>query len=235
MKYSTMLCALLIAAFATVACSEADVLRTIEVSGLGEIMVVPDRAELNLGVETFAPDLDEAKAANDKIVSAVLDAIKKNGVEEKHLQTDRFNINPRYRETREERTLMGYQVRKSISVTLTDIDKFENVLSAALESGANQVHGFEFQTSEPRKHRDEARALALDAAKEKAVAMAKQYGQNIGRPITIMEEFSGPRVRPLATNVSRFVGGGVGEAGQAMASGRMAVTARVTVKFELVD
>jgi uncharacterized protein YggE len=59
-----------------------------------------------------------------------------------------------------------------------------------IESGVNYVQGIDFQTTELRKHRDEARALALKAAEEKAIAMAGELDQEIGEPITINEEYS---------------------------------------------
>ena len=43
-------------------------------------------------------------------------------------------------------------------------------LAAALKAGVNQVNNVEFYTSELRKYRDQARELAMKAAKEKAQA-----------------------------------------------------------------
>ncbi|MCP3986832.1 MAG: SIMPL domain-containing protein [bacterium] len=63
-------------------------------------------------------------------------------------------------------------MRQTIVVTVVAMDGLEDVLSSALEAGANQVHGIEFRSSNPRKHMDEARNQALDAATEKAKAMA---------------------------------------------------------------
>jgi uncharacterized protein YggE len=234
MKYSTILFVSLLVIATSAFSATDDVLRTITVTGRAEVLVVPDEAVVNLGVEIFKSELGEAKEENDRIVTAVLAAAKKNGVSTEHLKTDYLHIQPRYRETREERVFLGYIVRQSIIVIVAEVDRLDGIISSALEAGANQVHGVEFRTSEPRKHKDEARSLALDAAKEKAEAMAGRLGQKIRRPITITEE-SVTRSAPLVSNVTRFSGKGARVVEGTMVGGRIAISARVSVKFELFE
>ena len=57
----------------------------------------------------------------------------------------------------------GYTVRNMFVVTLNDA-RVETLISKALESGVNYLLGVEFQTSELKKYRDEARELAVRAA-----------------------------------------------------------------------
>ena len=234
MKYSPILLVSLMVIATTAFSAPDNVVRTITVKGRAEITVVPDQAVLNLGVQVFELELGEAKEKNDRIVLAVLEAAKKHGVSTEHLKTDYLHIQPRYRNTREDKTFLGYDVRQAIVVTVTDVDKVEDIISSALEAGANQVHGVEFRTSDPRKHKDEARSLALDAAKEKAAAMAARLGQKIGRPIAITEE-SATRFTPSASNVTRTSGAGIRNVEGTMVAGRIAISATVSVKFELLD
>jgi uncharacterized protein YggE len=234
MKCSMILFVSLLVTAASAFSATDDVLRTITVTGSAEVLVVPDEAVVNLGVEIYNLELGEAKEESDRIVTAVIAAAKKNGVSTEHLKTDYLHIQPRYRDNREERVFLGYVVRQSIIVTVVEVDKLEGIISSALEAGANQVHGVKFRTSEPRVHKDEARSLALDAAKEKAEAMAGRLGQKIRRPITITEE-SVTRSAPLASNAIRFSGAGVGGAEGTMVGGRIAISARVSVQFELFD
>jgi uncharacterized protein YggE len=189
---------------------------------------------VNLGVIVFESELTRAKEEHDRIVRDVLAAAQKAGVSKENLKTGYLGIQPKYRETGVERVFLGYDVRQTIIVTVTDVERAEIVLSSLLDAGANQVHGVEFQSSDLRKHKDEARSLALDAAKEKAEAMGKRLGQKIGRPISITEE-PAARVIPSVSNVVRVGGAEVGEAGGTMVAGRIAISARVTVRFELVE
>lgn len=217
--------------------------RLITVTGDAEVRVVPDEVVLTLGVETWNEDLSIAKSENDQRIQKIIDAAKKRKIEEKHVQTDYISIEPRYEHQYEHRKFIGYFVRKSIVLTLRDASKFEDVLSSVLGAGANYVHGIQFRTTELRKHRDQARALAIKAAHEKANDLAKELGQKVGKPYKIQEEQSGwwswyntwwgsQWGGGMAQNVMQNVAGPSGAEGS-IALGQINVNARVTVSFEL--
>ena len=219
--------------------------RLITVTGDAEVRVVPDEVILTLGVETWDKNMDVAKGENDRIVARVLALATEYGIEPEHVQTEYVNIEPRYRDGYyEERDFIGYFVRKTIVITLRDLSKFEDLLAAALDSGVNYVQGIEFRTTELRAHRDEARALAIEAAREKAVALAGELGQKVGDPHLIQEVQSGwwsgynswwgSRWGGLvAQNVIQEVGSS-GSAGEGtVAPGQISVNARVMVSFAL--
>lgn len=102
---------------------------------------------------------------------------------------------------------IGYFVRKTVVVTLSDLALFESLLSQSLEAGATHVHGVEFRTTELRRYRDQARALAVNAAREKAEALCAELGKQVGEPKDIREQYSrwwSPynRKRPLPSTAS---------------------------------
>jgi uncharacterized protein YggE len=206
---------------------------------------VPDEVILTLGVETWDKDLDVAKGQNDAIVARVLALAADYGIEPEYVQTDYVSIEPRYRNGYyEERDFVGYFVHKTIAITLRDLAQFEDVLGGALDSGVNYVHGIEFRTTELREHKDEARSLAIQAAREKAEALAGELGQRIGEPHLIQEEQSGwwsPYnswwgarwgTTGMSQNVIQELGGSATLAGS-VAPGQISVNARVSVTFEL--
>ena len=133
-----------------------------------------------------------AKRQNDERVQRVLAAANYFGVEEKYIQTDFINISPEYEyRSSDIDKIVGYRVGKTIQITLRDINQFDDLLTSALEAGANYVHGIDFRTTELRKYRDQARALAIKAAEEKAQALAEELGRNAGEPQSIVEQSSG--------------------------------------------
>jgi uncharacterized protein YggE len=220
--------------------------RLITVNGHAEIRVVPDEVILTVGVETFDLDLDVAKTDNDLRMNGILQATRDFGIRREHVRTDYFSIEPRYEDRRERKEFLGYLVRKTAVITVRDVTEFEALLSSVLEAGANYVHGVDFRTTELRKHRDEARALAVDAAREKAEAMARQLGQEVGAPHAVQEGHSGwwssygwwwgPRWRGgMAQNVIQNLGGASEEMEGPTMPGQIAITARVTVTFELLE
>ena len=152
----------------------------ISVSGSAEVKVAPDEIYLRLGVETRDAALEVAKKQNDERVSKALAFLKSKGVADKDVQTDFINIEPTYSDYSSRRVEV-FVVRKSIEVRLKDIKGFEAILTGLLNSGVNNVHGMELRTSELRKHRDTARAMAIRAAREKADALAAELGVKRGK------------------------------------------------------
>ena len=219
--------------------------RRVTVTGEAEVRVVPDEVILTLGIETWDKDLDIAKRENDAVLGRVLALTEELDVSPEHVQTDYLNIDPRYRDSYyEERDFIGYFVRKNVVITLRDINRFEDLLSGALEAGVNYVHGVEFRTTELRQHRDEARALAINAAREKAVALAGELDQEVGEPLNVQEEqaswwssynawWGGRWGSGMSQNVIQEVGGTSLLADSTLAPGQIKVSARVSVSFEL--
>ncbi|MFN2499018.1 MAG: SIMPL domain-containing protein [Pyrinomonadaceae bacterium] len=122
-------------------------------------------------------------------VKKLLTLTKDLSIDPKYVQTDFISIEPWQHELRDENrtTRLEYRVRKNIAVTLSDVAKFEELLTRALEGGVNHVHGIQFRTTELRKHRDHARQMAIQAAKEKATLLAGKLGRQVGPAIRISE------------------------------------------------
>jgi len=217
--------------------------RQIRVTGEAVVKVVPDEVMLRLGIETSDKSLSQAKALSDQQVKAVTGALKKAGIDLKLIQTDFIHIQPRYKYDYSQQSFIGYFVRTTVEVTVKDIAKFESILTAALEAGANYVHGIQFRTSELRKHRDEARNLALKAAQEKANDMAATLNQKVGKPITIFESPGtwwssydhhwGSRRQAQTQNIAQEAVPSDAFAGETTAPGQIGVKAQVQVTFEL--
>jgi uncharacterized protein YggE len=204
--------------------------RLVEVTGDGEVLVAPNAVLFELGVETLKPELDASRRENDKRVSAVLDLLRSSGIDDKYIQTDFVQVEPEYiYKDDEEPVFRGYTVTKSIMVTLHDLTKLETLIASLLQSGITNIRDYSLRTTEFRKYRDEARLLALKAAREKAEAAANALGQKIGRPIRITEL---PDVDvPFSSNLSAGYEALI--SGQTFAHGRIGIHARVQVSFAL--
>ncbi len=219
--------------------------RVVTVTGDAEVRAPPDEVVLTLGVETQDRDLGVAKSQNDEIVQQVLGLSKRYGIEPRHVRTDYISIDPEYDYSGNmAKRLEGYWVRKTVVVILKDFEQFEDLLSDALEVGVNHVHDVEFRTTELRQYRDQARALAIQAAREKAQALAGELEQKIGEPVMIREEqsrwwswygwgWSSRWSGGMAQNVVVETGSSSLEARSTIAPGQITVRAQVTVSFEL--
>ncbi len=159
------------------------------------------------------------------------------GIKDTELQSSQVQITPNYQTERgqESGKLQFYSVSQSICGTLQDLKKITDVTADAVTAGATGVRNANLRTSELRKYRDEARAKAIRAAKEKATALAAELGAKIGKPHTITEgaydwnSLSNNSVQAPATGETRS-----GEdASPSFAPGTISVTASVTVAFIL--
>ncbi len=218
--------------------------RTISVTGQASVKVVPDRVAVVIGIETLNEDLTAAKKEHDGRVKKVLALPAKFQIDPKDVQTDYVRIDIVHRWEGGRQYFDRYRVTQSVAVTLREVSKYDAFVTAALEAGANQLHQISFQTSELRKHRDQARALAIQAAKEKATAMAGELNQSIGNPTSIQEystswwygdgwrsgnaSFGNAQVQSQSESAPPSLDGTI-------ALGQLRVDANISVTFELVD
>jgi len=68
----------------------------ISAAGRGSASAPPDLADLSLGVEAFAGSVKAARTAAAEAMTAMLAALKSNGIAEKDIRTDYFDIRPQY-------------------------------------------------------------------------------------------------------------------------------------------
>jgi uncharacterized protein YggE len=212
----------------------------VSVTGDAEIKVVPNQVVLALGVETRDRSLSTARTRNDNAVRAVMAAIHSFQIDPTDVQTDFIHVTIHYNSSAET-VVDHYVVEKSIAVTLKDVSKFEALLSAALEAGANHVDGVEFLTTELRKYRDEARALAAKAAIEKANDLAAAAGLKVvGKPTSVSTysygggSWYGRRYGGGANIAQNSYQSGAGGANEGtIALGKISVTASVSMNFRM--
>jgi hypothetical protein len=160
--------------------------RTISVSGTAVVNVVPDRALIQLGVQSNGLTPDSVEAVNAAAIQKVMKAVQGRGVAAKDIATDLYVIEPIY-EDYDSLYIKGYRINNVVAITLRDVSQTSPVIAAALKAGANQVLNVEFYTSELRKYRDQARELAMKAAAEKANALAGAAGAEVGCVLNINE------------------------------------------------
>lgn len=160
--------------------------RTIQVSGTAAVNVVPDRVVVQLGVQSNGVTVAEVEAVNTRAIRKVIQALRDQGVAEKDIATDWYIIEPLY-DSYDSLYIKGYRINNLVAVTLRQASRVTPVVAAALKAGANQVVNVDFYTNELRKYRDQARELAMQAAGEKAAALAQAAGAQRGCVRSITE------------------------------------------------
>ena len=205
--------------------------RLITVTGTAEINLAPDQVSLSLGIETHDKDLSVAKSQNDVRIKKVMAIARGVGVEPKDIATSALRMAPDYSEEKVPKFL-GYEVSQTMEITLKDISKYEQLMTKLVGAGINRLSSIDFGLRETRKYRDEARLKAIRAAKEKAVAMATELGQTVGKPWEISEQ-TGWNAFQASANFSGYNNPRVQVEESTVAPGEVTIRASVVVSFQL--
>ena len=230
---------------------------TITVSGSAQIQVVPDKAVLTFSIESREENLDASVKDNDTKVKAVVDFLKASGVEARYIRTEVITINPIYesRNNWQSKSVaqqsinapgfapnvantnkspklkpVGYMAKRQIALTIKNLQRFEVIYRGLIERGVNDVGGIQFQSSELRKHKDEARLKAIQAAREKAAALAGALGAKLFKVQTITE--GSGSWRPMFQNSISMA---PSESSEGVEAGMIQISATVNVVFVLKE
>jgi uncharacterized protein YggE len=216
--------------FSSLAIAEDEPLaKVVRVTGTSEVKVVPDRAVIEVGVEERSSSARLAKHAADAVARRVLAGLRAGGVEEKDIQTTFLALRPRF-EYHKRIHISYFVASQTLSVTVRDITKLDALLESLITAGGNRIDSIDYETSDLRKYRDQARELAVKAAREKAQALAAALGQEIGKAHSIEE--TEPGYQPGANFSAEM--GSAGRGGLSLAPGQKSISASVVVSFDLI-
>ena len=214
--------------------------RLITVTGDADVRVVPDEVSITFGVETGDKDIATAARLNAEQVQKVVATAKAFKVEAKDIGTDQVTLEKQSEYINGKNQFKEFLARRTISIRLKNLARFEELLIAEMKGGATSISGVQFCTSELRKHRDLARAQAIKAAAEKATDLARGLGQRLGKPHSITENADGWSAWSSSArgglygnsqNIAQSTGGGGSDSPGGV--GLITVNAKVSVSFEL--
>lgn len=225
----------MIVATAAVASANDDYRATMVVTGRAEIRAQPDMAVFNIGVETRAETLEEAREANAAAMERVRRRLFAAGADEDALKTRGFNVYPEWHYDNKEgtRTLIGYRVTHTLEVTVLDIDVLGAWLDAAMQEGANQISGPTFGLQNPERLEAQALAEAVRKARAKAEVLARASGTYLKRVLHISENVNTPiSVAPRAafTAMDAVM---VESTPTSISPGEVTVSAQVSITYEI--
>ncbi len=254
----SLIALLLIATHAAAADEKADP-PTITVSGNATVKAVPDKALLTASIQTRNKSLDAAVEENEAKIKAAITFLKSAGVEDKSIRTEVINIRPIYpdrnqnirskfqaqqafntparpmipggdKDPFEKLKPIGYQVRRQFAITIADLDSFEKIYRGLIKAGINDIGGIQFESSELRKHKDDARLKAIVATREKAQALAGAMGAKLATVHKITENNFSFQSPSFSNRISSTA-----QPASTMTAGTMEIKASVQVVFVLGD
>ncbi|HXN05246.1 MAG TPA: SIMPL domain-containing protein [Candidatus Acidoferrum sp.] len=202
---------------------------TVTVVGEGTQNATPDNALISMGVLTRQSTAADAMNAANSEMTALLKAIKGQGVLDADIQTTGINV---YQEN--QYNVIGYRAGNTVNVKIHHIANIGTVLGAAQGAVGNdiQINGITLQLSDNTNQLKGARQGAMNAAADRAKEWANLAGRHLGKVLSVSEVIGGSSGYSPCGAGGQCGGGGGGAPVQA---GQMNVTVDVAVVYELND
>ena len=202
----------------------------ISVSGEGKIKVIPDQALITVGFQNSGAVAKEVKALNDEVVDRVIKFLKKMGIPATDFKTNNVSLNKGYDY---EKKKNNFQANQSLSVTLKDLSKYDDVMMGLNDAGVNTINGVEFKSSKMEEYEREARKKAIVDAKQKAADYVSVLGQKVGKALLITDNSQSYAPQPMYKgNRMAMTADSVAER-ETLAVGELEIITNVSVTFLL--
>lgn len=227
---------------------------TISVSGTAEVNSAPDVANFSFTVKETSKTNAEAQEVISEKVSTILAGLDDAGVDEKDIKTQSYTIFPKYefvevereRETavdgtiyfpgnNRQRVQTGFDVSQNVSLKLRDFDKVGEVLELLATTGVDNLNGPNFQIDDPAALEEQARALAIADAKEKAKRLAGDLDVRLGKVVSFNENDGGYFPQPTYSRGLEFAAFDAvsAKAAPELPVGENTINANITITFNI--
>ena len=169
------------------------------VGGEGIVQAVPDRAWINVGVESRAQNPRDAQRRNTEVMTPVIAKLKAAGILDEAIRTIGYDLQLEWDYVNNKRVARGYVARNTVEVRVDNIDRLGELLEIAVGSGATTLGGIRFDLKDRSTIEAQALRRAVADARGKAEAVAGATGRSIDRIVRIEEQgvSSGPPPRPM--------------------------------------
>ncbi len=201
--------------------------RSITVTGHGTVDVVPDVADLWMGVQATAPTGDEVMSTVEQKSQRLVNALKNAGIAEKDIQTSGLSLYPNY--ARNGNDITGYTASVDVSVRARDIDRVGELLDTVqgMVGEGLTLGGISFSYADPEAVMEQARAAAIENARTRAQQYAAAADAEVGEIVKIVETSSA--APPVPYPMERMSAG----ASIAIEPGSQELSADVSVVFSM--
>ena len=172
---------------------------TINVTGKGEVMIVPDVAQFSFSVRADGANATEAQKKSADAINAVTGYLKENAIEDKDIKTEGYNMNPKFKYETEpclygsicppgKQTPDGFEVFQTVTVKVRDIEKAGTLLGGVGDKGATDISGLTFTVDDEDSKKAEAREIAIKDAQANAEKLADSLNVRIVKMMSYYED-----------------------------------------------
>ncbi len=161
-------------------------IRSMTLTGKGQVTAVPDMAVIRLGVESTGSDLSSVQQRNAMVSQAVLSALHRLGISD--VKTFQYTVDKFYEYDNGTPVFRGYTVRNILELRTDQMKQLGGIVDTAVNAGANVVDLISFEVADPGRYYRQALNQAVSDAIEKAKSISRGLGVPIEPiPVSITE------------------------------------------------
>lgn len=164
---------------------------TLILEGEGQVSRVPDHAVMEVSLREQGRDAGAILLNLRTRVDSVINALKQNGIDEKHIATQRLDVRLDHDYDQKERAPRDYIASTSLRIRQDDLSKLATVLDVASALDLDGLSDLRFRYDPTQADYDLALTRAVKAALHKAELIALASGQSLGSIQEIRENGSG--------------------------------------------
>jgi uncharacterized protein len=163
---------------------------TISVTGSGTVFAVPDTARVTFTVQEQAEGAAGAQEVAAQKVNAALDLLEDLAIDDADIKTTNYNVYPEYSTIRPcfgdfcpdyEREIIGYVATQTVQITIRDTEQVGEIMRRLGNTGISSLSGPDFVVDDMDRYHEEARALAIQDARDQAKVLAENLGVRLTR------------------------------------------------------
>jgi hypothetical protein len=156
-------------------------MRTIRVTGKGQIKVKPDMTRITMILEELHPEYDETLRCSSQSTELIKDLLCDFGFERSDLKTLNFSVDTEYESYKEKDTykqrFVGYKFTHVMKVEFdSDNDRLGKLLYALAHYSVKPEFRISYTVKDPEAAKNELLGRAVTDAKEKAAVLTQAAG-----------------------------------------------------------
>ena len=198
--------------------------------GEGQVSRAQDHAVIEVSLREQGRDAGAILLKLRTRVDSVINALTQNGIDEKHIATQRLDVRLDHDYDQKKRAPRDYIASTSLRIRQDDLSKLATVLDVASAMDVDGLSDLRFRYDPTQEDYDLALTRAVKAALHKAELIAVASGQSLGSILEIRENGSGGGVvmarmeMSAAPRVKGYI-----------APENVTISKTITLEIELVD
>jgi hypothetical protein len=214
---------------------------SISFTGKGEITALSDIASLTVNIEKEAKTTKEAQKLLNESITKTLSYLKDKKIEDKDIKSEYGGLNPKYSYNQvacytypcpqNDPKIVGYTASQSITIKVREVDSASDIRTGLADLGITNISGPVFSIDNEDSLKDQARALAITDAKNKAEILAEQLGVSLGSVVSFSENTGGNY--PMYETKTMMSASLASDSAPVLPKGENKISTNITITYEL--